>query len=74
MPSAPSATLDLRDAMHANCGALGDTVLRVDGSMVACDWMMQRLADILGAPVDRPLHDARWRRLSAMGVSNMLAG
>jgi glycerol kinase len=31
-----------------------DTVLRVDGGMVASDWTMQRLADILGAPVDRP--------------------
>ncbi|SFZ86197.1 glycerol kinase [Devosia enhydra] len=30
------------------------TVLRVDGGMVASDWTMQRLADILGAPVDRP--------------------
>ena len=31
-----------------------ETVLRVDGGMVASDWTMQRLADILGAPVDRP--------------------
>jgi hypothetical protein len=29
-------------------------VLRVDGGMVASDWTMQFLADILGAPVDRP--------------------
>ncbi|MBA3448478.1 MAG: glycerol kinase, partial [Pseudaminobacter sp.] len=28
--------------------------LRVDGGMVASDWTMQRLADILDAPVDRP--------------------
>jgi glycerol kinase len=47
-------TLDLVDAMRADCGALADTVLRVDGGMVASDWTMQRLADILGAPVDRP--------------------
>jgi glycerol kinase len=57
-------TLDLLDAMRADCrdnaGApegrndLSDTVLRVDGGMVASDWTMQRLADILGAPVDRP--------------------
>jgi glycerol kinase len=32
----------------------GDTVLRVDAGMVASDWTMQRLADILNAPVDRP--------------------
>ncbi len=30
------------------------TVLRVDGGMVVSDWTMQRLADILNAPVDRP--------------------
>src|SRR5215467_8438796 len=42
------------DAMKADCGALADTVLRVDGGMAASDWTMQRLADILGAPVDRP--------------------
>src|SRR5262245_39406337 len=34
-------------------GATG-TVLRVDGGMVASDWTMQRLADLLDAPVDRP--------------------
>ena len=31
-----------------------DTVLRVDGGMVASDWTMQCLADFLAAPVDRP--------------------
>jgi glycerol kinase len=35
-------------------GSAAETVLRVDGGMVASDWTMQRLADILGAPVDRP--------------------
>ncbi len=30
-------------------------MLRVDGGMVASDWTMQRLADILAAPVDRPV-------------------
>jgi glycerol kinase len=33
---------------------MGETVLRVDGGMVASDWTMQFLADVLGAPVDRP--------------------
>lgn len=28
--------------------------MRVDGGMVASDWTMQRLADLLGAAVDRP--------------------
>lgn len=47
-------TADLLDAMTRDWGATGETVLRVDGGMVASDWTMQRLADILDAPVDRP--------------------
>lgn len=49
-------TLDLIQAMQADWPALGDSgaILRVDGGMVASDWTMQRLADILGLPVDRP--------------------
>ena len=34
--------------------AAGEAVLRVDGGMVASDWTMQCIADILAAPVDRP--------------------
>ncbi|MCG8492924.1 MAG: glycerol kinase GlpK [Sneathiellales bacterium] len=47
-------TRDLLDAMTADAGEELDTVLRVDGGMVASSWTMQRLADLLGAPVDRP--------------------
>jgi len=47
-------TLDLIDAMHADWTPDGETVLRVDGGMVASEWMLQRLADILAAPIDRP--------------------
>jgi glycerol kinase len=49
-------TADLLAAMKADWPAAGSagTVLRVDGGMVASDWTMQRLADILDAPVDRP--------------------
>ena len=48
-------TRDLLDAMKKDWkGASKKTVLRVDGGMVASDWAMQRLADILDAPVDRP--------------------
>jgi glycerol kinase len=48
-------TRDLLDAMHKDWkNATDDTVLRVDGGMVASDWTMQRLADLLDAPVDRP--------------------
>ncbi|MBL3559359.1 glycerol kinase GlpK [Rhodovulum sulfidophilum] len=47
-------TRDLLEAMRADWSAEGDTALRVDGGMSASDWAMQFLADILGAPVDRP--------------------
>jgi len=51
-------TRDLLEAMRADWGsdrdAAGHSVLRVDGGMTASDWTMQYLADILGAPVDRP--------------------
>ncbi len=47
-------TRDLLDAMRADWPGAGDTVLRVDGGMTASDVTMQFLADILGAPVDRP--------------------
>jgi len=47
-------THDLLEAMHRDWKDGADTVLRVDGGMVASDWTMQRLADIIDAPVDRP--------------------
>jgi len=49
-------TADLLGAMMADWPGAGGagTVLRVDGGMVASDWTMQRLADLLDAPVDRP--------------------
>jgi glycerol kinase len=48
-------THDLLVAMRKDWKGDGaDTVLRVDGGMVASDWTMQRLADLLDAPVDRP--------------------
>jgi glycerol kinase len=49
-------TRDLIEAMRRDwrAAAGADTVLRVDGGMTASDWTMQRLADLLGAPVDRP--------------------
>ena len=52
-------TCDLLNAMHADWPAAqsgeGSTVLRVDGGMVASDWTMQYLSDMLDAPVDRPI-------------------
>lgn len=49
-------TADLLEAMHGDWTADGGArpVLRVDGGMVASNWTMQFLADILDAPVDRP--------------------
>ena len=48
-------TRDLLDAMKKDWKrSSATTVLRVDGGMVASDWTMQRLADILDAQVDRP--------------------
>jgi glycerol kinase len=48
-------TRDLVEAMRGDWAASGKSVLRVDGGMVASDWAMQRLADILDAPVERPI-------------------
>ncbi|MEO9874918.1 MAG: glycerol kinase GlpK [Anderseniella sp.] len=49
-------THDLLSAMQKDwkSDTARKTVLRVDGGMVASDWTMQRLADMLNAPVDRP--------------------
>ncbi len=62
-------TRDLIDAMHADWPEARETVLRVDGGMVASDWTMQFLADLLGAPVDRP----EVRETTALGAA-YLAG
>jgi glycerol kinase len=49
-------TYDLVSAMRKDWkGSATSNVLRVDGGMVASDWTMQRLSDILNAPVDRPI-------------------
>lgn len=49
-------TRDLLEAMRADWNGAGDAVLRVDGGMTASEPAMQFLADILGAPVDRPMN------------------
>lgn len=48
-------TYDLLEAMRRDWRPSGDTVMRVDGGMVASDWTMQRLADLLDVSVDRPV-------------------
>ncbi len=45
-------TKDLQKAMEKD--GVRPTTLRVDGGMVANDWLLQFLADLLGARVDRP--------------------
>src|SRR5262245_17497779 len=45
---------DLLEAMRMDWSGQAKSVLRVDGGMVASDWTMQFLADILDAPVERP--------------------
>ena len=47
-------TWDLLKAMRGDWPAAAETIVRVDGGMAASDWTMQRLADILDVPVDRP--------------------
>lgn len=47
-------TADLLQAMQKDWRNASQTVLRVDGGMVASDWTMQRLADIINVEVDRP--------------------
>ena len=48
-------TKDLLEAMRGDWSGMEETVLRVDGGMVASNYTMQFLADILNAPVDRPV-------------------
>ena len=66
-------TRDLLEAMYADAGAYtaegARPVIRVDGGMSVSDWTMQFLADVLDAPVDRPLV----RETTALGVA-FLAG
>jgi glycerol kinase len=47
------SSAELVDTMRADAGFAPDA-LRVDGGVSANDWLMQFLADVLGAPVERP--------------------
>lgn len=66
-------TRDLREAMLADWTAGGRDVLRVDGGMSASDPAMQGLADILGAPVDRPV-DIETTARGAAWLAGLQAG
>lgn len=66
-------TRDLLEAMRADWAGAADPVLRVDGGMAASDWTMQFLADLLGAPVDRP-RVTETTALGAAWLAGMRAG
>lgn len=64
-------TRDLLDAMRSDWTGTtaSDMVLRVDGGMTASDYTMQFLADVLDAPVDRPVI----RETTALGAAWLAA-
>ena len=62
-------TRDLWEAMRRDWPSAGQAILRVDGGMTASDWTMQRLADLLAAPVDRPVV----RETTALGAAWLAA-
>jgi glycerol kinase len=66
-------SVDLLNAMRADWGGESATVLRVDGGMAASDWTMQALADLLDAPVDRPVV-AETTALGAAYLAGLAAG
>jgi len=66
-------THDLLTAMHDDWNAARETILRVDGGMVASDWTMQRLSDIVNAEVDRP-HIMETTALGAAWLAGQQAG
>jgi glycerol kinase len=68
-------TCDLWAAMRADWpeAKAANVVLRVDGGMAVSDWTMQRLADLLDAPVDRPTI-AETTALGAAYLAGLAAG
>jgi len=64
-------TRDLFDAMAADGVSVGS--VRVDGGMVANDWLMQFLADQLAIPVERPA-DTETTVLGAAFLAGLGAG
>ncbi|MFQ5565180.1 MAG: FGGY family carbohydrate kinase, partial [Paracoccaceae bacterium] len=66
-------TRDLLEAMKGDWQGGSDTILRVDGGMTVSDWTMQFLADVIAAPVDRPLVQET-TALGAAWLAGMRAG
>jgi glycerol kinase len=67
LESAAYQTLDLLEAFEADGAGIRE--LRVDGGMVANDWLMQFLADICDRPVLRP----DYREMTALGAAALAA-
>jgi glycerol kinase len=67
LESAAYQTLDLLEAFEADGAGIRE--LRVDGGMVANDWLMQFLADICNRPVLRP----DYREMTALGAAALAA-
>jgi glycerol kinase len=65
-------TRDLLEAMTAD-GAATPGTLRVDGGMVANEWLLQRLADLVGCAVERP-EVAETTALGAAALAGLGAG
>jgi glycerol kinase len=65
-------TRDLLEAMRAD-GVAELRELRVDGGMVVNDWLLQRMADVLGVRVDRP-RITETTALGAMYLAGLQSG
>ncbi len=73
-----SVSFQTRDLMEAMAGDTGGTLpadapLRVDGGMVANDWFLQNLANMLGRPVERPTY-AETTALGATYLAGLQVG
>jgi len=66
-------TRDLFEAMRADWPDASDAILRVDGGLAANNWAMQTLANVLGAPIDRPA-GVETTALGAAWLAGMRAG
>jgi glycerol kinase len=63
---------DAVDAMRAGIPG-GLAALRVDGGMAANDWLLQRLADLLAVPVERP-RNTEATGIGAASVAGLAVG
>lgn len=63
---------DAVDAMRAGIPG-GLAALRVDGGMAANDWLLQRLADLLAVPVERP-RNTEATGIGAASVAGLTVG